>query len=188
VAPRVATQAQAIDAVAALAAARSGRTTFVGIDGRGGAGKSTLAARLADAVPGVVVIAVDDFSGPHVAEWDWTRFVRQVRDPLLAGRAACYQRWDWDSDQGVEWHRVDPGSVVVVEGVSATRREAGVPWQLKIWVDAPRDVRLARALQRDGADMLAQWTEVWMPSEDAYAASQAPDQHADLVVSGVELD
>jgi uridine kinase len=107
---------------------------------------------------------------------------------LLAGRAARYQRWDWDSDQGAEWHRVDPGSVVVVEGVSATRREAGVPWQLKIWVDAPRDVRLARALQRDGADMLAQWTEVWMPSEDAYAASQAPEQHADLVVSGVEFD
>ncbi len=181
------TRAQAVDAVAALAAARSGRTTFVGIDGRGGAGKSTLAVCLADAVPGVMVIAVDDFSGPHVSEWDWARFIRQVRDPLLAGCVAHYQRWDWDKDRGAEWHRVDPGSVVVVEGVSATRREVAVPWQLKIWVDAPVDVRLARAVQRDGAEMLAQWTEVWMPSEDAYAASQAPDQHADLVVSGVEF-
>jgi uridine kinase len=184
--PTPVTAAQAIDAVAELVAARPGATTFVGIDGRGGAGKSTLAARLARVTPGAVVVAVDDFSGPHLAEWDWDRFARQVRDPLLAGRTAHYQRWDWVRDGGAEWHDIPRGVLVVVEGVSATRDEAGVPWQLRIWVDAPREVRLERALRRDGAAMLAQWTQVWMPSEEAYIAAQAPDRRAGLVVSGIE--
>jgi len=186
VTPRQVTQAEAIAAAVAMAAARPGLTTFVGIDGPGGAGKSTLAARIAAAVPGAVVVAVDEFSGPRLAEWDWARFIREVRDPLLTGRAARYQRWDWDRDEGAEWHELAPGSLVVVEGVSSTRHEAGVPWHLTVWVDAPREVRLERAVRRDGAAMLATWLDAWMPSEEAYIAAQRPQQRVDLVVSGIE--
>jgi uridine kinase len=178
-------QAEAVAAVAALAAARSGLTTFVGIDGPGGAGKSTLAVRIARAVPATVVVGVDDFWGPRIAEWDWPRFIAQVRDPLLAGRVARYQRWDWDRDEGAEWHEVAPGRLVVVEGVSATRDEARMPWQLRIWVDTDPDIRRVRAMERDGAARLAQWADVWTASEQAYLAAQHPQRRADLVVSGV---
>jgi uridine kinase len=188
VAPRLVSLARAVAEVAALASARPGRTTFVGIDGPGGAGKTTLAARIAAEIPGAVVVAVDDFSGPHLAAWDWTRFARQVRDPLLAGRPAHYQRWDWDGDEGAEWHDIAPGNIVVVEGVSATRDEAQVPWHLTIWVDAPREVRLARAVERDGPALLTQWTDVWMPSEEAYFAAQSPHRRADLQIIGLESD
>jgi uridine kinase len=74
---------------------------------------------------------------------------------------------------------------VVVEGVSATRREVAAPWDLTIWVDAPEDVRLARALERDGPAMLATWVERWIPEENAYVARERPQQRVDLVVSGV---
>jgi uridine kinase len=184
--PRQATQAEAVAAAVDLAAARPGLTTFVGIDGPGAAGKSALAARIAAAVPGAVVVAVDDFSGPQFAEWDWARFIRQVRDPLLTGRTARYQRWDWHRDEGAEWHDLQPGSMVVVEGVSSTRHEAAVPWHLSLWVDTPREVRLRRAVRRDGASMLATWLTAWMPSEEAYIAAQRPQQRVDLVVSGTE--
>lgn len=173
-----------IDAVARVAAARDGRTRWVGIDGCGGAGKSTLAADLAAAVADVVVVHVDDFAGPRIAEWDWQRFDAQLVRPLLAGRPARYQRWDWDRDEGAEWHDVPPGAVVVVEGVSSTRREVRAPWALRVWVEASREVRLARALERDGAAMVPRWLEQWMPSEDAYVARERPQQRADLVVSG----
>ena len=184
--PRQATQAEAVAAVLALARARPGLTTFVGLDGPGGAGKSTLAWRIASALPGAAVVAVDDFSGPQVTEWDWLRFREQLLLPLLAGRAGHYQRWDWDRDQGGDWLGVTPGGVVVVEGVSSTRAEAAVPWELTIWVETPRGVRQSRAIDRDGLAMHAQWTDVWIPSEEAYFAAQLPRERADLIVVGVD--
>jgi uridine kinase len=182
--PRRVSQAAAIASVAAVD--RKGQTIFIGIDGPGGAGKSALAARMAAVLPDAVVVAVDDFSGPQFAAWNWHRFVQQVRDPLLAGRAARYQRWDWDRDEGAEWRDIAPGGVVIVEGVSSTRAEAGVPWALRVWVETPREVRLARALERDGPDLMARWFDDWIPSEEAYIAAQKPDHRADLVVSGAE--
>jgi uridine kinase len=183
--PQHATRAEAV-ARAVEAAAGSQRTAFIGIDGRGGAGKTTLATLIAAEVPGAAVVHADDFSGPHVAEWDWPRLQRQVVDPLLAGRAARYQRWDWHDDEPGEWDDVAPGGLVIIEGVSSTRAELVVPWRLQIWVDAPRQVRLARAVERDGPGMLRQWTDVWMPLEEAYVARERPQERVDLVVSGIE--
>jgi uridine kinase len=180
--PRRVSRAEALAEIAALP---RGRTLFVGIDGFGGAGKSGFAAAASRAVPGSVVIAIDDFAGPHVAEWDWQRFDAQVARPLVAGRPARYQEWDWDRDRGAEWHDVPVGRTVIVEGVSSTRREVRVPWALTVWVDAPREVRLRRARERDGEAMLSQWMDVWMPSEQAYAAREDPLSRVDLVVSGV---
>jgi uridine kinase len=187
VSPRAVTRDEAIAEVVGLVglvASPSTSATFVGIDGRGAAGKSTLADDLAAAVVGAVVVRVDDFSGPRVAAWDWGRFRRQVIEPLLAGRSGRYQRWDWDADAGAEWHDVPAGRLVIVEGVSATRAEVGVPWALRIWVEASRPVRLGRARERDGAAMMPRWLQDWMPSEEAYIAAQRPDLAADLIVSG----
>lgn len=162
-----------------------GRTMFIGIDGRAGSGKSTLARWLEQEVAGAIVVAVDDFSGPRMAEWDWLRFRAQVLDPLSRGQAARYQRWDWDGDVGAEWRDVEPGGPVIVEGVSSTRDEVGVPWDARIWVDTPREICLARGVERDGETMRKQWTDVWIPSEDAYIATQTPDLRADIVISGI---
>jgi uridine kinase len=107
-----------------------------------------------------------------------------VLAPLLAGRSARYQRWEWNRDEPAEWHDVPAGAVLVVEGVSSTRAELSAPWSLQLWVDAPREVRLARALERDGAAMLPHWVEVWMPSEEAYIARERPQERVDLLVDG----
>ncbi len=182
--PREATRAEAVRAAARLAAETEGRTAWLGIDGFGAAGKTTLAAAVAAAVPRAEVVHVDDFWGSGIREWDWVRFDRQVGRPLRAGRAARYQVWDWDADAPGRWVELAPGRLVVVEGVSSTRVEAGVTWDLTMWVDAPRDVRLARALERDGAARLTRWLEEWMPSEQAYAARERPRERADLIVVG----
>lgn len=170
--------------VAELARATGGRTAWVGIDGCGAAGKSTLAAAIAAEVTGVSVVAVDDFNSPLILEWDWERFRTQVLLPLSAGRAARYQIWNWDQNVGGDWVDIAPGGLVVVEGVSSTRTEAAVPWDLTIWVEAPRDLRLVRAIERDGESMRAVWEEIWMPSEEAYIAREDPRSRSDLVVSG----
>jgi uridine kinase len=163
---------------------RDGRTRWVGIDGCGAAGKSALADAIAARVPESTVVRVDDFSAPDIAEWDWDRFDTEVVQPLLAGRPAHYQRWDWARNAGAEWHEIQPGRTVVVEGVSSTRREVRVPWSLTIWVDAPRELRLQRVRERDGEAMMSRWLHEWLPSEDAYVARERPQQRVDVIVHG----
>jgi uridine kinase len=184
VTPRRASGAEAIAAVTELDSRIPDRTVWVGVDGFGAAGKSSLANAIAAAVGRASVVHVDDFSGPRMREWDWARFAEQVTQPLLAGRVARYQVWDWDRDVGGEWCEVPPGRIVVVEGVSATRAEVAVPWDLTIWMEAPRELRLQRALERDGPGMMNRWLDDWMPSEEAYAARERPQQRVDLIVPG----
>lgn len=157
-------------------------TRWVGVDGFGATGKTTLAAALAARLPGAVVVHVDDFARPGVATWELDRFREQVVAPLTAGRPGRYQRWDWSRDVGAEWHDVPVGVPVVVEGVSSTDERLGVPWDVWIWVEADRRTRLARALERDGAAMLDRWLTDWMPSEERYAAAQRPRERADFWV------
>ena len=184
--PRPVTRAEAVAEVARAADAAGERTVLIGVDGRAGSGKTTLADAIAAALAAAVVVHVDDFAGPLVPEWDWPRLRAQVLEPLLAGRAGRYQRWEWNREEPAEWHDVPAGGVLVVEGVSSTRSELAAPWDLQVWVDAPRDLRLRRAVERDGQDMLAHWLEVWMPSEEAYIARERPQERVDLLVSGTE--
>jgi uridine kinase len=182
--PRRVSRAEVVAAVAALADGLPDRTVWVGIDGFGAAGKTSLAAAIEAAVRRACVVHVDDFAGPPIPEWDWPRFRAQVLLPLLDGNRARYEVWDWDRDAGAGWRDVPAGSVVVVEGVSSTRAELGAPWDLTVWVDAPREVRLRRARERDGAAMQRRWLDDWLPSEEAYAAREHPQDRVDLIVNG----
>jgi uridine kinase len=162
----------------------SKETVLVAIDGAGGAGKSTLASAIADRFDNTHIVCLDDFSQPSRPGWDQERFRLQVLDPLLAGQAASYQRWDWPTNSGAEWHQIPAGCLVLVEGVSSTRTELGDCWDLTLWVETPRALRLARGVQRDGEAMRSRWTDVWMPEEDAYIAAQHPGRRADLIIYG----
>jgi uridine kinase len=169
--------------VGAVVAALRGRagTRWIGVDGKGATGKTTLAAHIAAALPDSVVVHIDDFARPDVRGWELDRFVGQVLKPLVAGRPGRYQRWDFERNVGVEWHTVPVGVPVIVEGVSATDERLGVPWDFTIWVEVPYELRLARACERDGLEMMERWLTDWMPSEDAYEQSQRPQERVDMV-------
>jgi uridine kinase len=172
-----------IDPVAAVVAALADRTgtRWVGIDGKGASGKTTLAGRVAAALPAAVVVHNDDFARPDLPGWDRDRFVRQVLEPLLAGRPARYQRWDFDTDTGAEWCTVPVDVPVILEGVSATDVRLPVPWDFTIWVEVPTAVRRARIAEREGGARLDRWLTDWIPGEDAYVAAQRPQDRVDLV-------
>ena len=171
-----------------------GPLVIVGVDGAGAAGKSTLAGGLAGLRGDVTVVCMDDFRLPRSRQprhadsirshFDWRRLRTQVLEPLREGRAARYQRHDRDRDEPAGWLVVAPRGVVVVEGVASTCTELGHHYDFTVWVDCPRDVRLARALQRDGPGARLMWEKVWMPAEDRYIGSERPHEVADLVVDG----
>jgi uridine kinase len=174
------------------------RTLVVGIDGRGGAGKSTLAERMGNALGDTTVVQFDDFYRPAAermkrhesgddevgGDFDWRRIRDQVLKPLAVDALARYQRYDWDLDRLAEWHVVEPGGVVIVEGSYSTRPELRDFYELTIWVDAPHELRLLRGIQRDGEQARSRWLDEWMPEEDRYVAFANPEAHADFVLDG----
>jgi uridine kinase len=170
---------------------RQGRSgaRIIGVDGPAGGGKSTFAARLAETT-GAPVIEVDDFiSWDNLAGW-WPRFEAQVLEPLLDGRDAHYQARDWINDwRGSrlgEWKRVPWAPLVIIEGVTCTRRATVGRLAYAVWVEASRETRLARGLARDAdngePDFADLWTK-WMVQEDAFFAADGTRERADLVVS-----
>lgn len=174
-----------LDLVASALGGLTG-TRWVGIDGFGAAGKTTLAARVVERLPGAVSIGVDDFAAPGLPGWDRERFREQVLRPLSAARPGRYQLADVLTGQLGRWVDVPVGVAVVVEGVSATDIRVGVPWDLTIWVDVPEEERRRRILARDPPELLARWRTDWWPSEEAYAREQRPWERADAVVREVD--
>lgn len=172
-------------------------TMIIGIDGCGGSGKSTLAAKLQEESSNVTVIHMDDFYLPTSqqpgkqsksigADLDWKRVLSQVLEPISQNLEGNYQRYDWNTDSLAEWHTVPVGGTVIIEGVYSTRRELADNYDLKIWVDCPREIRLARGLERDGEEARDTWENNWMISEDAYVQEHRPFETADLIVSGTK--
>ena len=52
-----------------------------------------------------------------------------------------------------------------------------------VWVEAPRDVRLARGLARDGEGMREHWLS-WRLEEDSMFDRERTEARADLAVDG----
>jgi adenylate kinase family enzyme len=64
----------------------------IAIDGRGGAGKTTLAERLRKAVPNSAIVHTDDIAWNH-AYFDWGAvLVENILQPLHAGEAVAQRR------------------------------------------------------------------------------------------------
>jgi uridine kinase len=157
---------------------------LIGIDGCAGAGKTTLASRLSAALGNAPVIHTDDFASHNVPmEW-WSRMLHDVIEPLLRGEPASYQPYDWVNRKlAEETVTVQPSETVIVEGVGATRKAWRDRLVLRIWVDCPRELRLARGIARDGEAMREFWLD-WMKAEDDYVETEQPRLHADVIVDG----
>jgi len=70
-------------------------------------------------------------------------------------------------------------------GIYTLRPELRELYDLRVWVDCPRDLRLARGLARDGEQARPRWEGDWMPKEDHYVSECRPMASADVVISGV---
>jgi hypothetical protein len=162
-------------------------TRLVAIDGPSGSGKSTFAARLAHALAGAPIVAIDDFLSWTDLEGWWPRFEAEVVTPLLDGRVARYQVRDWIADpfgDAVhEWRETMPADVVIIEGNTSSRRAVARRLGLAVWVEAQPALRLERGVARDGEPMRGRWLD-WMTMESAFFALDATKQRAAIRVDG----
>ncbi|QKG26600.1 uridine kinase [Actinomadura verrucosospora] len=160
-----------------------GPARLVAIDGPSGAGKSTFADHLAAVLVGAPVIRSDDFRVPWDADpltW-WAPLRRAVLDPVCAGRPAVLRRYDWHRDRYGPPEQIAPPPVLIVEGVGSSWAES--PAACRIWIDAPYELRRARALDRDGLEYADAWDR-WSARESAFFTKDGTRDRADLHIDG----
>ena len=162
-----------------------GAVRLVCIDGPAGSGKTTLAGRLAGALGDTAALVHFD---ELYAGWTLTGALGRLRagvlGPLSGGGSGAYHPYDWAARRFAA--RVVPvpvREVLLVEGCGSSPRLLD-PWTtLRIWVEAPADLRLARGLARDGWHLEPQWRR-WLQTESAEFEREGTRDRADVRVDG----
>lgn len=144
---------------------------IIGIDGLGGAGKTTISAQISDTLADrgipVTILHIDDFIHPRCVryrddvpewkcyydlQWNYTTLLELIaafrRDGTYCCKVSLYNK-DEDGYDTQEIHIPENG-VLLVEGVFLQRPELSGLFDAVIWLDVPESVRLCRVLRRDG--------------------------------------
>lgn len=158
----------------------------VAVEGRSGAGKSTVAAHLREVLAArgeaVHVLTMEDL----YAGWDGlaegARLLRtRVLDPLARGEAPVWHRWDWErGERAAEPSRlpeaVSRGGVLVVEGTGSGACPDLV--DLLVWVHAPETVRTRRLDSREDAQSYTPHRAAWATQEAHHLDRYRAKAHA----------
>ncbi len=168
-----------------------GRPRLVAVDGRGGAGKSTLVERLRAVVSASAVVHTDDIAW-NQAFFDWgTLMVEHVLRPLHRGEAVDFRPPAWVEHGRPGAIRVPSGADVVwIEGTGIIREELAAWIDASVWVQGDLDEQERRLVARDGdsADQRRHVAE-WLAEELPLMLREQPWRRATIVVAGTtDLD
>ena len=166
---------------------RQGCTRIVAVDGQSGAGKTTYAARLAEALRSqgstVTVVHTDDL----LDGWDdqftfWDRLMDQVVNPLRYELPAAYHRYDWIEERFDDSVTTVPADdVVVIEGVSAAREDMRRVADLTVFLRVTEDEAWRRLRARDPQDAMP-FLVAWKAREGRHFAVDRTAEQVDVVI------
>lgn len=159
---------------------------IIAIDGRSGAGKTTLAVELAARLRNHHKVSLfhleDIYPGWNGLTAGIERYVSTVLTPLSRGDRAIWTSWDWEKHYDGDTRVTLPAEIVIIEGVGAAAAEARPLLSAVIWADSPDDVRRKRALDRDGGTYEPFWDQ-WAGQEDAWLSGDDVPGQADIRVT-----
>ncbi|MCM1538521.1 MAG: hypothetical protein NC254_08990 [bacterium] len=155
------------------------KPVIIAIDGRCGAGKTTLAARLHEE-NGWSVFPMDDFflreeqrtkerfaqPGGNV---DHERFLEEILHPLQSGeRVIAYRPFDCKQRALAGAVSVAAGAVNIVEGSYSCHPALWDAYDLHVFMDVGKEEQERRIQKRNGKDGAVLFAERWIPLEERY--------------------
>ena len=180
------------------------KPVIIGIAGPTASGKSTLSALLVDALPALHITQdsyyrsmppesdVQSYNFDHPDAFDGQRLAADL-DLLRASQPATVPRYDYAVHRRTDDEiLVQPQPYVVVEGILVFQDpELRARFDVRVYVDAPADLRLIRRIRRDMetrgrtvAQILGQYERTVRPMHHEFVAPSRT--HADLILDGTQ--
>lgn len=154
------------------------KAVIIAIDGRCGAGKTTLAACLKDLCI-CNVIPMDHFflrpeqrtkerlllPGGNV---DYERVEEEVLIPLTKGEGVSYRPYSCKEQRLTEERQIHPAQITIIEGSYSCHPNLQSYYDLKIFLTVEEKEQLRRIEKRNGKDGLSVFVQKWIPLEETY--------------------
>lgn len=181
----------------------------VGVDGLGGAGKSTvsnlLKSKLRNKGFGSYVLHIDDFIHTkyirynefeeewycyYNIQWRYDYLVKEILLPIknCSKIDRLIELYDKENDNYVlESIDILQGCILILEGIFLQRKELKGYLDFIIYIDAPKELRLKRVLERDSyigeiEDIKNKYNRRYFPAEERYLTEYSPVENANLVL------
>lgn len=165
---------------------------LIALDGRCGAGKTTLADRLKEEC-GCNVMHMDDFflqpqqrSEERLQEpggnVDYERFLEEVMVPLSQGRNFSYRKYDCKKGMLSEPVSVKTGKITIVEGSYSCHPHLWDFYDFRIFMDVEKEEQLRRIGLRGGEEAVSRFRDLWIPLEERYFAFYKLQERCDFYI------
>lgn len=184
---------------------------FVGIDGLGGAGKSTIVNSLELELElnkneyECYILHIDDFINKrkiryndskeqwycyYNIQWRYDYLIKEILEPIKRDEEIqkVIELYDKENDKyNVKQIYIPKGAILILEGVFLQRKELKDYLDFTIYLDVEKEIRLKRVLKRDGyigdaEDIKCKYEKRYFPAEDRYLIEYNPIENADLVL------
>ena len=178
------------------------KVVVVALDGRSGAGKSTISSVLLAKFDAVLVCCDDFYAGAEDGDesnWykktvvekfnqvmDYQRLRSEVLNNLLVGRDASYHPFDFKRGKGLSKKSIllKVAPLVIVDGIYSGKKLRDL-LDLAVLVELADKQRRKRLIEREGAKFMKDWHAKWDKVEDYYFEEVMPKNQFDFVIEGV---